>query len=94
MVSSAITGKVNEEEPFFDEDIPVMYKTIKSASKPCLAFKILGASRRCQTQEKVKECFAEAFRSIKPTDAVVVGVYPKDIDEVALNAEYTRQAIA
>jgi len=93
-VSSAITGKANEEEPFFDEDIPVMYKAIKSVSKPCLAFKILGASRRCQTQETVKECFNEAFRSIKPSDAVVVGVYPKAMDEIAINAEYTRQAIA
>jgi len=90
--SSAITGKANEGEPFFEEDIPVMYKTIRSVSKPCIAFKILGATRRCQTQETVKAAFTEAFRNIKSGDVVNVGVYPKDIDQVALNAEYTRQA--
>jgi hypothetical protein len=93
-VSSVITGKANEGEPFFEEDIPVMYKTIRSVSKPCLAFKILGATRRCQTQETVKSAFAEAFRNIKNTDAVIVGMYPKEIDQMALNVSYTSEAIA
>ena len=93
-VSSAITGKSNSEEPFFEEDIPIMYKTIRSTAKPCLAFKILGSTRRCQTQETVKAAFAEAFRNIKSGDVVNVGVYPKDIDQVGLDAEYTRQAIS
>jgi hypothetical protein len=92
-VSSAITGKSNEEEPFFESDIPLMYKTIRSVSKPCLAFKILGATRRCQTQETVKSAFFEAFRNIKNTDVVNVGMYPKETDQVALNSEYARLAI-
>ena len=89
-ISSAVTGNPNEEEPFFDEDIPVMYKTIRSVDKPCIAFKILGATRRCQNQETVKAAFAEAFRNIKASDVVNVGVFPKDIDQVALNAEYAK----
>jgi hypothetical protein len=92
-VSSAITGKANEGEPFFDEDIPVMYKTIRSVDKPCLAFKILGATRRCENQETVKEAFFEAFRNIKSSDVVNVGMYPRDIDQVAFNAQYTEEAI-
>ena len=92
-VSSFLTGKANEEEPFFEEDIPVMYKTIRSVNKPCLAFKILGAGRRCKTQETVKAAFVEAFRNIKNSDVVNVGVYPKDIDQVALNAAYVREAL-
>jgi hypothetical protein len=92
-VSSAITGKANEEEPFFDEDIPVMYKTIRNTAKPCLAFKILGATRRCQTQERVQAAFTEAFQNIKDTDAVVVGMYPRDLDQIALNCKYTEEAI-
>jgi hypothetical protein len=93
-VSSAVTGKANEEEPFFEEDIPRMYNTIRAAAKPCIAFKILGATRRCQSQETVKAAFFEAFANIKPGDLVNVGMYPKDLDQPALNAEYTRQAIA
>ena len=92
-VSSAITGKANEDEPFFEEDIPVMFKTIRSVDKPCIAFKILGATRRCQTQDAVKAAFIEAFQSIKASDMVNVGVYPKGIDQVALDAKYTKEAI-
>ena len=92
--SSVVTGKANEEEPFFEEDIPLMYRTIRAVNKPCIAFKILGATRRCQTQETVQAAFAEAFRNIKSSDVVNVGVYPKDIDQVALNAGYTNRALA
>ena len=70
------------------------YKTIRQTPKPCLAFKILGAARRCETQEMVQNAFNEAFENIKETDAVVVGVYPHREDHVALNAQYTAKAIA
>ena len=92
-VSSAITGIPNSDEPFFDEDIPVMYKTIRQVSKPCLAFKILGATRRCATQETVQAAFNEAYASIKPSDAVIVGMYPKILDEAKLNSEYAAKAL-
>lgn len=92
--SSAVTGRANGEEIFDEADIPVMYHTIRQTSKPCLAFKILGAARRCDTQETVRAAFDEAFANIKETDAVVVGVYPKCEDHVALDAQYTAQAIA
>jgi len=51
---SSVSGKTNEGEPFFEKDIPVMYKTIRS---------------------------------------VIVGMYPKNIDEISLNAGYARAAI-
>lgn len=91
--SSAITGKANGEEIFDPSDIPVMYRKIRETPKPCLAFKILGAARRCDTQDSVRAAFCEAFENIKDTDAVVVGVYPKDLDHVALDARYTAEAI-
>lgn len=92
-VSSAITGIANSGEPFFESDIPVMYSTIRAAKKPCLAFKILGATRRCQTQDTVRAAFDEAFREIKDTDAVVVGMYPRDLDQPLLNSRYAMEAI-
>ncbi|MCL2834605.1 MAG: hypothetical protein FWD78_15655 [Treponema sp.] len=92
-VSSAITGKANTEEPFFEADIPVMYKTIRTTNKPCIAFKILGATRRCQSQETVKAAFAEAYKNIKPADMVNIGVYPKDIDQVGLDAVYAKEGM-
>ena len=92
-VSSAVTGVANEDEPFFEEDIPLMYEVIREVDKPCIAFKILGATRRCQNQESVRSAFFEAYASIKPGDAVIVGVYPKEIDQIALNCSYTNDAI-
>ncbi len=92
-VSSAITGKANTGERFEEEDIPVMYRMIRQVSKPCLAFKILGATRRCATQETVRAAFDEAFENIKDTDAVVVGMYPKNEDQPRLNSLYTEEAI-
>lgn len=92
-VSSAITGKPNEGERFEEEDIPVMYEMIRSVDKPCLAFKILGAGRRCATQESVRSAFMEAFANIKDTDAVVVGMYPKKEDQAELDCRYTLEAI-
>ncbi len=91
--SSSITGKANGSEIFDESDIPIMYKTIRNTPKPCLAFKILGAARRCDSQETVRNAFYEAFENIKPTDAVVVGVYPKSEDHVSLDCQYTKEAI-
>lgn len=92
-VSSAITGKSNTDEPFDDEDREIMYKTIRSTSKPCLAFKILGATRKCESSESVKAAFQEAFDNIKPTDAVVVGMFPKEKDQVLENSEFVREIL-
>lgn len=89
-VSSALTGKMNREEPFDGEDRAVMYKTIRATDKPCLAFKILGATRRCESSETVKQAFVEAFENIKPIDSVVVGMFPKLKDQVYENAKFTQ----
>jgi len=92
-VSSAVTGKSNVEEPFDDEDREIMYKTIRSTAKPCLAFKILAASRKCESSESVKAAFSEAFANIKPTDAIVVGMFPKEKDQVFENCQFVREIL-
>jgi len=83
----------NEDHCFVESDIPLMYQAIRSVDKPCLAFKILGSSRRCESQESVAAAFKECFDSIKENDVAVVGMYPKDIDQVALNVEHALNAI-
>lgn len=89
--SSAVTGVANQGEPFDEEDRAIMYKTIRSTPKTCLAFKILGATRRSATPADTEAAFAEAFANIKPTDAVVVGMYPKYADQAKENAEIVRR---
>jgi hypothetical protein len=67
-----------------------MTAVMRNVSKPCLGFKILAATRNASTPEDTKRAFAYAFKSIKPTDGVVVGMFPKHRDEVAENAQYVR----
>ncbi|MGA1196480.1 MAG: hypothetical protein ACO36I_08290 [Candidatus Latescibacterota bacterium] len=80
-------------EEFREDDPPKMIRVIQQTDKMCLAFKILAASRRCQTQEDVRAAFEYAFANIKAKDAVVVGMFPKYEDQIRLNIEHTLHAI-
>jgi hypothetical protein len=85
-----LMGKVTVGEPFFDTDPVEMTNVIRQVGKPCLGFKILAAGRVCNDQKSVASAFQYAFSRIKPTDAVIVGMYPRFEDEVRLNAGYAR----
>ncbi len=89
-----LLGKVVVGEPFFESDPVDMTNVIRQVGKPCLAFKILAAGRKCGDQKSVQNAFRFAFERIKPTDAVIVGMYPRFADEVRLNAEYARKFAA
>jgi hypothetical protein len=78
-------------EVYLESDPPRMYKAMLGTDKPCLAFKILAAGRLCDRQEWVEAAFEDAFRQIKPNDAVIVGMYPEYEDQIAINAEYVRR---
>lgn len=84
-------GKVVVDEPFFESDPTDMTEVIRQVGKPCLAFKILAAGRKCSNQDSVRNAFRFAFERIKRTDAVIVGMYPRFEDEVRFNAEYARR---
>jgi hypothetical protein len=86
-----LLGKVVVDEPFFESDPDEMTNVIRQVKKPCLAFKILAAGRKCSNQESVEKAFRFAFEHIKPSDAVIVGMYPRFEDEVRLNAGYARK---
>ena len=79
------------EYTFYRDDRVAMCEVIRQVKQPCLAFKILGGGRRCANQEVVREAFEFAFKNIKPTDAVIVGMYPRQFDQVHANAEYVRK---
>jgi len=81
-------------EQYLAEDRVRMCAVVRQTSKTCLAFKILAASRNCATQHDVQAAFDYAFGHIKAQDAVVVGIYPRDVDQVTLNVQHALQAIA
>jgi hypothetical protein len=77
--------------PFFKDDPKVMTQVVRQVKQPCLGFKILGAGRLCGSQETVREAFKFAFENIKPSDGVIVGMFPWAFDEVGANARFTRE---
>ncbi len=76
---------------FYRDDPRAMTAVVRQVPKPCFGFKILAAGRMCQSQQGVQEAFRFAFQNIKPSDGVIVGMYPRFFDEVRANAKYTRQ---
>jgi hypothetical protein len=70
-----------------------MIATIRQTPKPCLGFKIMAATRNATSPEAVKRVFADAFASIKPTDAVVVGMFQEHRNQAAENAGYVREVL-
>jgi len=77
--------------PFFASDPLDMIKVVQQVEQPCLGFKILAAGRRCYDKQSVMEAFKFAFEHLKPTDGVIVGMYPRYHDQISENAQYTRQ---
>jgi hypothetical protein len=76
---------------FLKDDPTVMTAVIRQVKQPCLAFKILGAGRKCATQEDVRAAFKFAFENIKPIDGVIVGMFPWFFDEIEANVQYTKE---
>ena len=81
-------------EVYLPKDPARMFSIIRQTRKTCLAFKILAAGRRTQTPAAVEQAFAETFANLKPTDAVIVGMYDRLADQPALNAALARRYAA
>jgi hypothetical protein len=82
-----------EREHYQEGDPERMAATIRQTPKPCLGFKILAANRKCASPDSVKQAFQYAFDNLKPTDGVVVGMFPKYSNQPAENARYVREIL-
>lgn len=78
-------------EVYLEEDPPRMFKVIRQTQRTCLAFKILAAGRLCESKASVEKAFRQTFEGIKPTDAVIVGLYDRYTDQAAEDAAFARQ---
>ncbi len=77
---------------FYADDPAAMTQVVRQVKQTCLGFKILGAGRKCGSQQSVRGAFRFAFENIKPTDGVIVGMYPRFVDEVAADARYALES--
>lgn len=88
----AILGKdLPLGEIYLPSDPPRMFKVIQAVKKPCLVYKVLAAGRRVNTPAEVRECFKTALSNVKPTDALIVGMYQQHGDQVGENAATVRE---
>jgi hypothetical protein len=79
-------------EIYLQSDPGRMYKAMRQTTKPCFAFKILAAGRI--PDRGIEQAFRTAFESIKPIDAVYVGMYPRVRDEVRENAALVQRILS
>jgi len=86
-------GKV-EGEYFHHPDREKMLQRVRQTSKPCLIFKVYGASRLCGSRQQMKEALELVFRYAKPTDCVVIGMFPKYKDQVRENCELLAEVLS
>jgi hypothetical protein len=87
-------GVIPVGETYLSSDPPRMCEMIRQTRKPCLGFKILAAGRRCGTPEDVRRAFEFAFQNIKPSDGVIVGMFPRYSDQISENVALTRELAA
>jgi hypothetical protein len=71
-----------------------MLERVRRTSKPCLIFKVYGASRKCGSPEQMLEALRLVFRYAKPSDCVVIGMFPKYSEQVRENCRLVSQALA
>jgi hypothetical protein len=78
-------------EIYLPSDPPRMFRVVKAARKPCLVYKVLAAGRRVGSPAEVRSCLATALANVKPTDALIVGMYQQFGDQVGENAVVVRE---
>jgi hypothetical protein len=85
-----ILGEVPMGEVYLPSDRDRMLDVVRAARKPCLVYKVLAAGRADLTPKGIQEAFQYTLTRIKPTDAMIVGMFQEFGDQVAMNAGMVR----
>ena len=78
-------------ETYLPSDPPRMFRVVRAVRKPCLVYKVLAAGRRVNSPAEVRECFKTALANVKPTDALIVGMYQQHGENAATVRELCNQ---
>jgi hypothetical protein len=84
-------GEVPLGEVYLPSDPPKMFQVVQKVKKPCLVYKVLAAGRRIENAAQIRQCFETALSRIKPSDAMIVGMYQQMNDQVGENASVVRE---
>ena len=86
-----MSGEVPLGEVYLESDPPRMFKAVRATRKPCLVYKVLAAGRKVDSPAQLKAAFEHAFANVKVTDALIVGMYQQQNDQVAQNTALVRE---
>lgn len=90
---SPIVGGRFFEETFDHGDRGAALEFVRSVETPCICFKVMACGRLSRTPEETRATLAEVFAGIKPTDAVCVGMWNRERNEIAENAALVRELL-
>ncbi len=80
-----LAGRRVDGELFWDPDREKMLARVRQTRKPCLIFKVYAATRKCDSPDQMRDALKLVFRYAKPSDAVVIGMFPKQKEQVREN---------
>lgn len=87
-----MAGRPVKGEYFHDPDRERMLQRVTHTKKPCLIFKVYAATRHSGTPEARRTALKLAFSYAKPSDAVVIGMFPKYSEQVEENCRLVIEA--
>ena len=88
-----LAGRKVDDQLFWHPDREKMLARVRQTTKPCLIFKVYGASRNCGSQEQMLDALRLAAKYAKPKDAIVIGMFPKHSEQVNQNCRLVMQAL-
>ncbi len=84
-------GEVPLGEVYLPSDRQRALQTVRAVGKPCLVYKVLAAGRVSLTPDSVRRTLHQTLDAIKPTDAMIVGMFQEFEDQVGMNARFVRE---
>jgi hypothetical protein len=87
-----VAGRQVTGEFFWDPDREKMLERVRQTAKPCFIFKVYAASRKCGSAEQMLAALRLAASYAKPTDCFVIGMYPKQSEQVRENCKLVVEA--
>jgi len=87
-----LLGEVPMGEIYLPSDRERALKTVRAAKKPCLVYKVFAAGRSDLSPEGIQRTLKATLAAIKPSDAMIVGMFQEFGDQVSANARAVREA--
>jgi len=91
--ASKLAGSPVQGELFWDPDREKMLARVRQTAKPCLIFKVYAASRQCTSPEQMLAALRLAASYAKPTDCFVIGMFPKNKEQVRENCRLVTESL-